>query len=161
MEAPGGNIILTVVDPAIKPDHPGHLFTSPNGQFDSGLCRTPTSFTILPNEGHVLITDLDKIYGALLRTPSGVFRCPLSLNIGNDGIKTPLRLCYGVQILSSYMMLHVERNTSLSQLTRTECLRVTPFFASPDQIAQLIRPFPSSCSESLPPQILLHKVVSS
>ncbi len=158
MTAPG-TILLTLADPTIPHDFPNHVFES-RILFDPSLCFTSDPFVIHPNEGHVLITDLDKIYGARLRTPSGVFRCPLSFNIGNDGIKTPLRLCYGVQILSSYMMLHVERNTSLSQLTRTECLRVTPFFASPDQIAQLIRPFPSSCSDS-PCQILLHKVVSS
>jgi hypothetical protein len=138
MAAPG-TIILTVVDPAIKPDHPNHLFTSLGGQFDSGLCRTPTSFTILPNEGHVLITDLEQIYGTLLQTPDGL-RGPMSLN---NEIKTPLRLCYGVYLKSSNMMLHVGQDTSLSLLIRAGCLHVTSFMVNQDQMAQLIPSAPS------------------
>ena len=133
--AAAGTIILTVIDPTIKPDHPNHLFTSLGGQFDSGLCRTPTAFTILPNVGHVLITDLDQIYGTLLQTPDGLWG-PISLN---NGIKTPLRLCYGVYLTSSNMMLHVGKDTSLSLLLRSGCLRVTSFTVNQDQMAQLIR----------------------
>jgi hypothetical protein len=133
MAAPGA-IILTLVDPAIKPDHPNHLFTSIGGQFDSSLCRTPTSFTILPNVGHVLITDLEQIYGALVQTSDGR-RGPMSLN---NGIQTPLRLCYGVYLKSSNMMLHVGRDTSLSLLLRAGCLHVTSFMVTKDQMAQLL-----------------------
>ena len=133
MAAPG-TIVLTVADPALKRDHPNHQFSSLGGQFDSSLCLTPVPFTIHPKEGHVLLTDLDRIYGAVLQTPDGR-QTPLSTN----GL-SPLQLCYAVQLKSPDMMLHVGRDTSLSLLLRAGCLKVTPFTVTKAQVAQMFRP---------------------
>lgn len=131
-----GSIVLSEVDPTVQHGYPYHLFTSLGGQFDSNLCITPVPFTIVPNEGHVLITDLDQICGAVLQTGDGR-QGPLSI----DGGQSPLQLCYGVRLKSPDMMLHVGKDTCLSLLLRAGCLQVTPFMATKEQVNQMIRPF--------------------
>ena len=136
MAAPG-TIVLAVADLAIQNGDMRHLFNSLGGQFDSTLCITPIPFTIAPNETHVLITDLDEIFGAVLQTSDGR-RGPQSIN----GLQSPLQLCYGVRLNSPDMMLHVGRNTSLSLLLRAGCLKVTAFVVTKEQISRVLRPPP-------------------
>jgi hypothetical protein len=135
MAAPG-TIVLAVDDPMVKRDFPNHLFVSVGDQFDSSLCITPVPFTIHPKESHVLVTDLDKIYGAVLQTPDGR-RGNMSIAAG---IKTPLRLCYLVRLKSPDMMLHVGRDTSLTLLLRAGCLEVTSFIVNKEQTSRLLPP---------------------
>jgi hypothetical protein len=143
MAAPG-TIVLTVDDPMVKRDFPNHLLTSVGGQFDSSLCTTPMPFTIHPKESHVLITDLDKIYGAVLQSPDGR-RGNMSIAAG---MRTPLRLCYLISLKSPDMMLHVGQATSLTLLLRAGCLEVTSFLVNKEQVARLLPPAQPAASVS-------------
>jgi hypothetical protein len=137
MAAPG-TIVLTLVDPAVPRDFRNHVYTtSLGGHFESSLCITSVPFIVHPNEGHVLITDLDQIFGAVLQTPDGR-RSTLSVNEG----QRPLQLCYSIRLKLPDMMLYVGRDSSLSLLLRCGCLQVTPFMATREQVTQLIRPPP-------------------
>ena len=131
MAAPG-SIVLAVADPSIKRDHPNHLFTSLGGHFDSQLCFTPVPFTIHPYEHHVLLTDLDQIYGAVIK--NGDTQGPMSVNGG------PLQLCYAVRLTMPDMMLQVGKDTSLSLLLRAGCLQITSFAVSKEQSTQMLTP---------------------
>jgi len=141
MTAPG-TILLTLADPTIPHDFPNHVFES-RILFDPSLCFTSDPFVIHPNEGHVLITDLDPIHGADLQDGS-----VLSV----DERQPSLQVCYSVRLKSSDMMMYVGRVTSLSMLLRSGCLLVTPFVATQEQVTQLIRlptppPPPSDVSD--------------
>jgi hypothetical protein len=128
MTAPG-TILLTLADPTVPHDFPNHVFES-RILFDPDLCFTSDPFVIHPNEGHVLITDLNQIHGADLQDGS-----VLSV----DERQPSLQLCYSVRLKSSDMMMYVGRGTSLSLLLRSGCLLVTPFVATQEQVTQLIR----------------------
>lgn len=131
MAAPG-TIVLAVADPAIKLSNPMHLFTSPKGRrFNTSECQTAVSFTIESQQAHVLITDLDQILGAVLQTPDGR-RGQLSVN------GPPLQLCYSVQLKLPDMMMFVGQNTYLSMLLKNDCLKVTPFVVTKEQLARLV-----------------------
>jgi hypothetical protein len=136
MAAPG-TTLLTEVDPTVPHDHPNHVYTSLGGQFDSSLCITSVPFIIHPNEGHALITDLDQIFGAVLQTLDGR-RATLSVKGGPRS----LQLCYAIRLKSPDMMLYVGRDSSLSLLLRSGCLKVTPFLATKEQVTQMIHPPP-------------------
>jgi hypothetical protein len=124
-----GTILLTLADPTVPHDFPNHVFES-RILFDPDLCFTSDPFVIHPNEGHVLITDLNQIRGADLQDGS-------VLTV--DERQPPLQLCYVVRLKSSDMMMYVGRGTSLSLLLRSGCLLVTPFVATQEQVTQLIR----------------------
>ncbi len=138
MAAPG-TIVLTVADPALKSDLKilNYNFTSLGGHFDSSLCTTPVPFIIHPNDRHVLITDLDQIFGATIHNKSSDGRRN-TLSVNEE--QSPLRLCYSVCLKSPDMMLHVGRDASLSLLLRSGCLQVTPLMVTSKQAAQLMRP---------------------
>ena len=133
MAAPG-TIVLAVADPSLKRGHPNHQFTSLGGQFHSHLCVTPVPFTIHPNEGHVLLTDLDQILGATIKT--GDILGPIS----HRG--KPLQLGYMVRLTLPDMMLHVGQDTSLSLLLRAGCLTVAAVVVTKEQLTQMIPPPP-------------------
>jgi hypothetical protein len=133
MAAPG-TILLTLVDPTVPHDFQNHVLWSRDLFFNSSLCFTSDPFVIHPNEGHVLITDLDQIRGAVLQAPDGQLSA-----MSVDERQRPLQLCYCVRLKSSDMMMYVGRETSLSLLLQSGCLQVTPFVATKEQVTMLIR----------------------
>jgi hypothetical protein len=140
--------LLTGVDPTIPRDYPIHVFTtSLGGQFDTSQCITSVPFIIHPSEDHMLITDLDQIFGpAILLQTLNDQRVSLSVT----GTERSFRLCYVIRLKSPDMMLHVGQDTSLSLLLRAGCLLVTPILATKDQTTPMIRPPPSAAAADQP-----------
>ena len=140
--------LLTGVDPTIPRDYPIHVFTtSLGGQFDTSQCITSVPFIIHPSEDHMLITDLDQLFGpAILLQTLNDQRVSLSVT----GAERIFRLCYVIRLKSPDMMLHVGQDTSLSLLLRAGCLLVTPILATKDQTTPMIRPPPSAAAADQP-----------
>jgi hypothetical protein len=126
--------LLTGVDPTVPHDHPNHVYTSLGGQFDTSQCITSVPFIIHPSENHLLITDLDQIFGPAILFQT---RDDQQVSLSVTGTERSFRLCYVIRLKSPDMMLYVGQDTSLSLLLRAGCLQVTPVLA---KSTQLIRP---------------------
>ena len=121
-----GTIALTeAVVPAPRSalfPHRVHLLFSRGGQNDAPRCVTENAFTLYPNEKHLLLTDLDPIYHAVL---------------DKDEIKieprSPLCLCYSIRVKVSGVAMTVGPDTPLTLLLRAGCLQVTHFVLTREQ----------------------------
>jgi len=109
-----------------------YVSVSSNCQFDAGRCRTPGRYMILPDEEHILITDLDNISVATANRFEN--RNVLSIN-PNEPM---LRLVYGIRLKARDMTLNIGKDTPLSMILRSGCLSITPKALTRDELNKML-----------------------
>ena len=147
-----GTLVLTPIGggdhlPTRGRDHLIHHYVSigSSGQFDSGLCRTNGRYVIQPDEQHVLITDLDNIFGVRVNDFE-------HMNLLSVNANQPMyRLVYSIRLKARDMQLHVGRDTTLSMLVRSGCLAVQPDVLTQEQLNKMLLTSPPPSDDEIDP----------
>lgn len=119
-----------------------HPFFNHGGgsSYEPTLSITKCGFSLYPNEKHVLLTDVEPIYHAVIDA------APLKIDT-----KPPLRLAYSVSLKIQGSVLTVGPGTQLALLLKTGCLHVDTVVLTQEQMdSMLSMKIPPSTGEPLP-----------
>ena len=109
--------------------------------YEPTLSITKCGFSLYPNEKHVLLTDVELIYHAVIDA------APLKIDT-----KPPLRLAYSVSLKIQGSVLTVGPGTQLALLLKTGCLHVDTIVLTQEQMdSMLSMKIPPPTGEPLPP----------
>jgi hypothetical protein len=109
--------------------------------YEPTLSITKCGFSLYPNEKHVLLTDVEPIYHAVIDA------APLKIDT-----KQPLRLAYSVSLKIQGSVLTVGPETQLALLLKTGCLYVDTVVLTQEQMdSMLSMKIPPPTGEPLPP----------
>jgi hypothetical protein len=120
-----------------------HPFFNRGGgsSYEPTLSITKCGFSLYPNEKHVLLTDVEPIYHAVIDA------APLKIDT-----KPPLRLAYSVSLKIQGSVLTVGPGTQLALLLKTGCLHVDTVVLTQEQMdSMLSMKIPPPTGEPLPP----------
>ena len=108
--------------------------------YEPTLSITKCGFSLHPNEKHVLLTDVEPIYHAVIDAT------PLKIDT-----KPPLRLAYSVSLKIQGSVLTVGPETQLALLLKTGCLHVDTVVLTQEQMdSMLSMKIPPPTGEPLP-----------
>jgi hypothetical protein len=119
-----------------------HPFFNRGGgsSYEPTLSITKCGFSLHPNEKHVLLTDVEPIYHAVIDAT------PLKIDT-----KPPLRLAYSVSLKIQGSVLTVGPGTQLALLLKTGCLHVDTVVLTQEQMdSMLSMKIPPPTGEPLP-----------
>ena len=122
-----------------------HPFFNRGGgsSYEPTLSITKCGFSLYPNEKHVLLTDVEPIYHAVIDAAMA----PLKIDT-----KPPLRLAYSVSLKIQGSVLTVGPGTQLALLLKTGCLHVDTVVLTQEQMdSMLSMKIPPPTGEPLPP----------
>ena len=95
--------------------------------YEPTLSITKCGFSLYPNEKHVLLTDVEPIYHAVIDAT------PLKIDT-----KPPLRLAYSVSLKIQGSVLTVGPGTQLALLLKTGCLHVDTVVLTQEQMDSML-----------------------
>ena len=106
-----------------------HPFFNRGGgsSYEPTLSITKCGFSLYPNEKHVLLTDVEPIYHAVIDAT------PLKIDT-----KPPLRLAYSVSLKIQGSVLTVGPGTQLALLLKTGCLHVDTVVLTQEQMDSML-----------------------